>query len=78
MQRQGITTGNFKDFATRKMGLDMPTKGFYPKFIKPVLKQCGDETRPREGLELVMNEIISFMANPKADIESNDFDDEPF
>ena len=32
----------------------------------------------REGLELVMNDIISFMANPKADIESNDFDDEPF
>ena len=78
MRGQGTTTGNFKDFATRKMGLDMPTKGFYPQFIKPVLKQCGDETRPREGLELVMNEIISFMANPKADIGSDDIDDEPF
>ncbi len=27
---------------------------------------------------MLMNEIISFMANPKADIESGNLDDEPF
>ena len=78
MRRQRITTGNFKPFATERMGMDISTADLTKRFIKPVLKECGDETRPREGLELVMNEIISFMANPKADIESDDFDDEPF
>jgi hypothetical protein len=78
MRRQRITTGNFKPFATERMGMDISTADLTKRFIKPVLKECGDETRPREGLELVMNDIISFMANPKADIESDDFDDEPF
>jgi hypothetical protein len=74
MRRQGITTGNFKDFATLKVGLDVPGQAFYPKFIKKVLEECDDGTRPREGLELVMDEIISWMADPTANIAVKDPD----
>lgn len=71
MRRQGTTTGNFKDFATRKMGLKIPSKAFYPEFIKKVLEECDDGKRPREGLELVINEIICWMADPAAGVPSN-------
>ena len=78
MRRERVTTGNFKPFATERMGMNISTADLTKRFIKPVLKECGDVTRPREGLELVMNEIICFMANPSADIGSAAIDDEPF
>ena len=72
LRRSHTTTGNFKDFALQRMGLSIEPN--YPNFLKPVLDECGEASRPREGLELVMNEIISFLNSPTGISESEDPD----
>jgi hypothetical protein len=58
LRRKRVTTGNFKDFAKDKMGLQKAV--LYPTFIQPVLKECEETLRPREGLENIMKQIFAF------------------